>query len=79
MYLGFHRGELDNIEGKPSLHSSGPKGWLRETLSYWLEWAPGDSRGSNGFASIESLKCALDKSGLAQTALDIQSRFAHLI
>ena len=79
MYLGFHRGELDNIEGKPSLHSSGPKGWLREMLSDWLEWAPGDSRGSDVFASIESLKCALNKSGLAQTALDIQSCFAHLI
>ena len=77
MYLGFRRGELDNIEGKPSLHSRGPKAWLREMLNDWLEWAPGDSRGSDAFASIESLKCALDKSGLAQTALDIQSHFSH--
>ena len=72
-HLGFLQGELDNIEGKPSLHSSGPKAWLREMLREWLEWAPGDSRGSSSCASIESLKCALDKSGLAQTALDIES------
>ena len=77
MYLGFRRGELDTIEGKPSLHSRGPKAWLREMLSDWLEWAPGDSRGSDAFVSIESLKCALDKSGLAQIALDIQSHFLH--
>ena len=73
MYLGFRQGELDNIEGKPSLHSSGPKGWLREMLREWLEWAPGDSRGSSSYASIDSLKCALDKSGLSQTTLDIES------
>ena len=72
MYLGFHKGELDNIQGKVSLLNEGPKALLREMLGAWLEWAPGDSRGSDAFASIESLKCALDKSGLAQTALDIQ-------
>ena len=79
MYLGFRQGELDNIKDKPLLINEGPKALLREMLREWLEWAPGDSRGSDTFASIESLKCALDKSGLAQTALDIQSRFAHLI
>ena len=72
IHLGFRQGELDNIEGKPSLCSSGPKGWLREMLGEWLEWAPGDSRGSSSCASIDSLKCALDKSGLAQTALEME-------
>ena len=76
MYLGFREGELDNIQGKLSLLNEGPKALLREMLREWLEWAPGDSRGSDAFASIESLKCALDKSGLAQTALNIQK---HLI
>ena len=79
MYLGFREGELDNIQGKPLLFNEGPKAWLKEMLREWLEWSPGDSRGSDAFASIESLKCALDKCGLTQTALDIQSRFAHLI
>ena len=77
MYLGFRQRELDNIEGKPSLHSGGPKSWLRVMLGEWLEWAPGDSRGSDTFASVESLKCALDKSSLAQTALEIESCLTH--
>ena len=77
MYLGFRKGELDNIAGSPLLWTESPRSWLREILGAWLEWAPGDSRGSDAFASIENLKCALDKSGLAQTALDIQSHFAH--
>ena len=69
MHLGFCQGELDNTECKPLLLNEGPKAWLREMLREWLEWAPGDSRGSSSCASIDSLKCALDKSGLAQTAL----------
>jgi hypothetical protein len=72
-HLGFRQGELDNIQGKPSLFTEGPKAWLREMLREWLEWAPGDSRGSSSSASIECLKCALDKSGLAQTALEVES------
>ena len=74
-HLGFHQGELDNIEHKPLLLNEGPKAWLREMLREWLEWAPGDSRGSSSSASIECLKCALDKSGLAQTALEVESCF----
>jgi hypothetical protein len=72
-HLGFHQGELDNIESKPSLFSGAPKTWLSQMLTEWLEWAPGDSRGSSSSASIECLKCALDKSGLAQTALEVES------
>ena len=76
-HLGFRQGELDNIEHKPLLLSEGPKAWLREILREWLEWAPGDSRGSSSSASIEYLKCVLDKSGLAQTALEIESCFTR--
>ena len=72
-HLGFRQGELDNIEHKPLLLNEGPKAWLRE----WLEWAPGDSRGSSSSASIEYLNCVLDKSGLAQTALEIESCFTR--
>ena len=46
-HLGFLQGELDNIEHKPLLLNEGPKAWLREMLREWLEWAPGDSRGSS--------------------------------
>ena len=76
-HLGFRQGELDNIEHKPLLLNEGPKAWLREMLREWLEWAPGDSRGSSSSASIECLKCALDKSGLAQTALEVESCFTQ--
>ena len=76
-HLGFRQGELDNIEHKPLLLNEGPKAWLREMLREWLEWAPGDSRGSSSSASIECLKCALDKSGLAQTALEVESCFTR--
>ena len=76
-HLGFHQGELDNIEHKPLLLNEGPKAWIREMLREWLEWAPGDSRGSSSSASIECLKCALDKSGLAQTALEVESCFTR--
>ena len=72
-HLGFRQGELDNIEHKPLLLNEGPKAWLREMLREWLEWAPGDSRGSSSFASIECLKCALDNSGLGKTALEVES------
>ena len=71
MHLGFRQGELDNIQGKLMLLNEGPKALLREMLREWLEWAPGDSRGSSSYASMECLKCALDKSGLARTALEI--------
>ena len=73
MHLGFRKGELDNIAANQLLLSESPKSWLKEMLSKWLQWAPGDSRGSNAFASMESLKCALDKSGLARTAHEIES------
>ena len=76
-HVGFRQGELDNIEHKPLLLNEGPKAWLREMLREWLEWAPGDSRGSSSSASIECLKCALDKSGLAQTALEVESCFTR--
>ena len=76
-HLGFRQGELDNIEHKPLLLNEGPKAWLREMLREWLEWAPGDSRGSSSSASIECLKCALDNSGLTQTALEVELCFTQ--
>ena len=70
-HLGFQPGELVNIEGKPSLFNDAPQSWLQAMLSDWLQWTPGDSRGSPSFASFEMLKSALNKSGLAATAYDL--------
>jgi GTPase SAR1 family protein len=67
-YLGFFDNELRNIQMSPSHIFSGPPGWLSAMLQEWLQWAPGDSRGSNNFATLESLKSALSKAGFGATA-----------
>ena len=64
IYLGFREGELDNIEGAPLLLQEAPVSWLCKMLSQWLEWAPGDGRGSTHFATLNSLKIALHSAGL---------------
>jgi hypothetical protein len=71
--LGFKEGEMDNIQSHPMLLiQSPPKSYLREILSQWLQWAPGDGRGSAGFATRESLRAALLRANLGQLAQQIQ-------
>ena len=52
-----------------------PKSYLSELLSKWLEWAPGDGRGSKDFATLEGLKDALLKANLGATAHDLLVQF----
>ena len=60
---------MDIIQSNPMLLTqSPPKSYLRELLSQWLQWAPGDGRGSTGFATRESLRTALLKANLGQLA-----------
>ena len=67
--LGFKQGEMDNIQSNlVLLTQSPPNSFLREMLSQWLQWAPGDGRGSTGFATRESLRAALLKANLGQLA-----------
>ena len=66
--LGFTQGELDTIQAKPFLLTGGPKSWLGSMLSDWLQWAPGDGRGSTHFATLEKLKDALNQANLGATA-----------
>ena len=54
------------------LTQSAPKSYLREMLSQWLQWAPGDGRGSTGYASKKSLRAALLKANLGQLAQQFQ-------
>ena len=64
---------MDNIQSNPMLLTqSAPKSYLREMLSQWLQWAPGDGRGSIGYASKESLRAALLKANLGQLAQQFQ-------
>ena len=68
-YLGFYPNELKKIQTSPSLYFSGPDGsWLSTLLEKWLQWAPGDRRGSKKFATLENLKSALSKAGFGATA-----------
>ena len=69
--LGFHQGELMMIECKPLLIPQAPDSYLRALLSQWLQWAPGDHRGSNNFATLEALKSAVSKAGLGKLAADL--------
>ena len=70
--LGF-KGEMNNVQSDPMLLTqSAPKGYLREMLSQWLQWAPGDGRGSTGYASKESLQASLLRANLGQLAQQFQ-------
>ena len=67
--LGFSEGELDNIQANHMLMTqSPPTSYLRKMLSQWLQWAPGDERGSIGYATMKSLKSALLKVNLGRLA-----------
>ena len=60
---------MDNIQSNlVLLTQSPPKSFLREMLSQWLQWAPGDGRGSTGYATKESLHAALLRANLGQLA-----------
>ena len=71
LYLGFTSGELKDIEARPFLQQGAPTSWLSAMLVQWLQWAPGDSRGSTSFATLEALKTALNEACLGATAHDL--------
>ena len=64
--LGFHEGELNNIEA--SLNNRTAEDSLRTMLSMWLQWAPGDGRGSTEYATLRALKRAVSNAGFGRTA-----------
>jgi hypothetical protein len=69
--LGFHSHELDAIQSQPLLIPTAPTSYLNEMLSSWQQWAPGDDRGSTSYATLESLRTAVDKAGLGLTAQEL--------
>ena len=71
IHLGFLPGELDNIEARPNLSQGAPVSWFGAILESWLQWAPGDNRGSTNFATLEDLKDALSEAGLGASAHDL--------
>ena len=70
-YLGFSQGELRNIQAAPLDLNGAPKSWLSAMLAEWLEWAPGDERGSKNYATLSGLKRAVREAGLGRTAEEL--------
>ena len=70
-HLGFTQGELSNIQASPLHLNEAPKSWLSAMLSEWLEWAPGDQRGSKNYATLSGLKSAVREAGLGRTAEEL--------
>ena len=69
-YLGFRQSELDNVQARVLLLQGAPHSYLRAMLSEWLQWAPGDSRGStlSSGCTLKTLRSALRKCDLGETA-----------
>ena len=59
--LGFTPSELSTIEATPMLLPGAPVSYL---LASWMQWAPGDARGSRDYATMHSLCTAVSKAGL---------------
>ena len=72
LHLGFLPGELSNIEARPNLIQGAPVSYLGALLEESIQWAPRDSRGSAGFATLDSLKAALVDAGLGAAAHDLK-------
>ena len=49
----------------------GVSGYLNEMLSMWYQWAPGDGRGSEDFATLGALKSAVSQAGLGRAATEL--------
>lgn len=71
--LRFTPAEIQNIEATPRLLHGAPSSWLREMLFNWIQWTPGNVRGSRDYATIESLRKALRSRlvGLGNVAQDL--------
>ena len=72
LHLGFLPGELSNIEARPTLLQGAPVSYLGALLEELIQWAPGDSRGSTSFTTLDSLKAALNDAGLGAAAHDLK-------
>ena len=67
--LGFLAAELNCIEAN---HRNDINSSLYAMLDNWLQWAPGDDRGSRDYATVRSLSTAVDKAGLGLLAQELR-------
>ena len=71
--LGFTSAHLSTIQATPALFHNAPSSYLREMLTQWLQWAPGDASGHESYATLESLQRAVSGAGLGVTAEDLRN------
>jgi hypothetical protein len=64
--LGFTFSEIAIIETNPK--NVRPTSYIENVIGVWLEWAPGDARGSEDYATLEQLQIAVDKAGFGVIA-----------
>ena len=69
--LGFLFAELDAIRANPTNLHDAPASYLRSMVAKWLQWASGDKRGSKDYATLSSLRTAVDKAGLGVLAQEL--------
>ena len=64
--LGFTSWELSTIKANPINVINAPLSYLFAMLSSWIEWAPGDARGSKDYATHQALRIVMEKIGPLQ-------------
>ena len=69
--LQFTHPELSSIGADPTSLTNAPFSYLSEMLAIWQQWAPRDARGSKNYATLESLKMAVDRAGLGRAAKEL--------
>ena len=77
--LGFTSPELSTIEATPLLFTGAPANFLSALLGGWMQWAPGDARGSKDYATLQSLSTAVSKAGLGVVAEQLLSLYSTTV
>jgi hypothetical protein len=67
--LRFTHNEISAIEANP--RNVQPNSYLDNVVGVWLEWAPGDARGSEDYATLEQLQIAVNKAGYGAIASEL--------
>ena len=71
-YLGFSQEQLELIHSNPRLVKQVPQSYLEEVFCRWYQWAPGDHRGSEDFATLKALRYALSRGRLKRGAAQLE-------
>lgn len=69
--LRFTSDEIRNIKYSLMNVADGPTACLGAVLADWIQWAPGDARGSIDRATLEALKTAISKAGFGVIANEL--------